>query len=57
MKRFLNKLIRAFRKPLILQLLKYKLTTEELNKLQDTLDKESNRKIIIVPSYLDVIDY
>ncbi|HII4461577.1 TPA: hypothetical protein ACY4SU_001840 [Clostridium perfringens] len=44
------------RKPLILQL-KYKLTTEELNKLQDTLDKESNRKIIIVPSYLDVIDY
>ncbi|MDK0895348.1 MULTISPECIES: hypothetical protein [Clostridium] len=56
MKRRLNKLIRIFRKPLILQL-KYKLPTEELNKLQDTLDKESNRKIIIVPSYLDVIDY
>ncbi|HII4398539.1 hypothetical protein P5F14_02245 [Clostridium perfringens] len=44
MKRFLNKLIRAFRKPLILQL-KYKVTTDKLNKLQETLDKELNRKV------------
>lgn len=56
MKRFLNKLIRIFRKPLILQL-KYKVTTEELNKIQTILDNESNRKVIIVPNHIDVIDY